>query len=241
MRLDPRYPWAYAMLANILFNLNRFKESLARSVEGLRFDPLHESLFRWKGWAEHKLSEHDDALATANEGLKHHPNSHLLMNLIGCIKWTLAQKKWGLKRLRLHREADVALRDSMRLDPGQPAYRDNLRGNAVSCRQHVAFVCLPVLMILGLVVPILVLCANVLHDIDPGLTTGIGCGALLIAFVVCGVAPISMAAYAAPLSRWNIPEVPLTDKERWQGRAGLYLIAFFFLLPYLLAAALLFG
>src|SRR5439155_22874626 len=120
-----------------LFNLNRFGDARAQAVQGLRFDPLSESLFRWKGWAEHKMGEQAEALRTAEEGLKHHPNSHLLLNLIGCIKWTDAEKTWGAKRLRRHRDADVFLHESIRLDPTQSAYRDNLRGNAVSCRKHV--------------------------------------------------------------------------------------------------------
>src|SRR5262245_36047856 len=133
IKLDPRYVWAYAMTANILYTLNRFDAAREKTLEGLRLDPTHESLYRWKGWAEHKRGLHDEALATAQEGLKHHPNSHLLLNLIGCIKWTQAEKLWHGPRLRMHREADVMLRESVRLDPTQPAYRATLAATPVRC------------------------------------------------------------------------------------------------------------
>ena len=51
--------------------------------------------------------------------------------------WAQAEKTWGLKRLRAHREADAILRESIRIDPTQTAYHDNLRGNALSCRRGV--------------------------------------------------------------------------------------------------------
>jgi tetratricopeptide (TPR) repeat protein len=147
LRLDSRYPYAYCVLASVLFTLNRFADARATATEGLRVEPLSESLFRWKGWAEHKLGQPVEALRTAEEGLKHHPNSHHLLDLLGCIRWRQAERHSGTRRLQLHRTADTALRESVRLDPTQSTYRHNLRGNAVSCRKELLKTAVPVLML----------------------------------------------------------------------------------------------
>lgn len=211
VRLDPRYAWAYAMLSNVLYNLDRFKDARAKAVEGLRIDPLNESLFRWKGWAEHKLGEQAEALRTAEDALKHHPNSHLVLNLIGCIKWTAAEKKEGLKRLRGHRDADTVLRESIRLDPTQQAYRDNLRGNVVSCRKYVVTNGLALVAAVAVLVPLLVL-------LVPRPTAGRPVFAL---FTIGGFALVSLLfiqserfALSLPLDRFGVPSLPTTRADR---------------------------
>lgn len=240
LRLDPRYAWSYAMLANILYNLGRFGDARMRAVQGLAFDPTSESLFRWKGWAEHKMGEQAEALRTAEEALKHHPNSHLLLNLIGCIKWTEADKTWGLKRLRLHREADAMLRESIRIDPTQAVYRDNLRANAVSCRKHVvgnaatavavAVAVVPVLLILGLSSP---------ADRDRA-KFAILLSALSV-ILALGFAAIDQFNFALPLDRFGVPGVPTTPLDRLVVRFALSMYAFFVLAPYGLAVWCFFG
>src|SRR5262249_17375425 len=70
LRLDPRYAWTYTVLAHTLYNLDRFGEAREKAIEGLRYEPHSESLFRWKGWSEHKAGDQVSALRTAEEGLK---------------------------------------------------------------------------------------------------------------------------------------------------------------------------
>ncbi|MBX9627362.1 MAG: tetratricopeptide repeat protein [Gemmataceae bacterium] len=137
VQLDPTYAWAYAMLANVLANLNHFEEAREAAVDGLRHDAENESLFRWKGWADYNLGRLDEARATAEAGVRLHPNSHLLLNLLGRVDWARAEQARGRRRLSLHRTADVALAAAARLDPAQPSYQSNRRDNAVSARTYV--------------------------------------------------------------------------------------------------------
>lgn len=137
VRLDPTYAWAYAMLANVLCSLGRFEEAQKVAVDGLRHDAEGESLYRWKGWAEYSLGRLDEARATAEAGVRLHPNSHLLLNLLGRVDAARAEKARGRRRLALHRTADAALAAAARLDPAQPSYRANRRDNAVSARTYV--------------------------------------------------------------------------------------------------------
>lgn len=221
IRLDPHYAWAYAMHANILYNLNRFGEARAKAVQGLRFDPLSEILFRWKGWAEHKMGEQADALRTAQDALKHHPNSHLLLNLVGCVKWTQAEKTWGRERLRLHREADTNLRKSIRIDPTQSAYHDNLRGNAVSCRVHLLSIAVPVTFFAVTVLPLLVFAIGVMRHVNYDKAVETPLGAIALSGLVAAVAVSNTCALALPLGRFRVPTVPITSRERWLARLEL--------------------
>jgi len=233
VKLDPRYAWAYAMLANVLYNLNRFKEARTKALEGLGFDPLNESLFRWKGWAEHKMGEQPEALRTAEEGLKHHPNSHLILNLIGCIKWTQAEKTWGRKRLRFHREADTIIRESIRLDPTQQAYHDNLRGNAVSCRLAIVTPLMVALCLVLCVIPVTLLALTVVHDIHAG-TGGVAMVfSLVIVLAVGAFATSNQCALHFSLDRFRVPTVPLTARERLLARLELCGYGVLMLVPYI--------
>jgi tetratricopeptide (TPR) repeat protein len=240
LRLDPRYAWAYAMLANILYNLNRFGDARAKALQGLQIDPLSESLFRWKGWAEHKMGEQAEALRTAEEALKHHPNSHLLLNLIGCIKWTQAEKLRGLKRLRAHRDAEAILRESIRLEPTQAAYRDNLRGNAVSCRKHVVGNALTMATITSAVVPVcLILVLSSPADRPRATFALFSCG--LFALLALLFAASERFALTLPLDRFRVPGVPTTRRERLFVRLALCGYLVLLLAPSAIAAWWFFG
>jgi tetratricopeptide (TPR) repeat protein len=240
VRLDPRYPWAYAMLANILFNLARYGEALEKAREGLKYDPMHESLYRWKGWAEHKLGKHDAALATADEALKHHPNSHLIANLIGCVRWDLAEKSFGRERIRLHREADVKIRDAVRLDPTQPAYRDNLRGNAVSCRRYILMNAAP-LVCFAAMLPLALVVLLVVHPKNDDWAIVTGVVALLTFLLAAMAAPNSAVVHIMPLERWEIPPTHATPRERETGRAEFGALVFILSIPYFILFELLLG
>lgn len=238
IRLDPRYAWAYAMLSNILYNLGRYSDARAKALQGLQFDPLSESLFRWKGWAEHKLGDQADALRTAEEGLKHHPNSHLLLNLIGCIKWTSAEKTRGLKRLRGHRDAEVVLRESIRLDPTQQAYRDNVRGNAVSCRQHVVGNGAALVAIASVALPLLVLLfvPVVIGGPRPVFALfSVGLCALLSLLFVAS----ERVALSVPLDRFGVPTVPTTRFDRRLALVALGGYAACLVAPYVIVTCVL--
>ena len=230
IRLDPRYAWAYGLIASILCNLGRFDAARVHAMQGLGFDPTSESLFRWKGWAEYKLGEWAEALRTAEEALKHHPNSHLLLNLIGCIKWTEAEKTWGLKRLRLHREADAVLRESIRLDPTQAPSRDNLRANAVSCRKYVVGHALVLVAIAVALVPL----GSIL-----ALPVGAGpfrstfalfsCAAsILLAMLIAGS---DRVVTTLPLDGYDVPSVPTTPRDRLFARVAFGAYCVFVLAP----------
>lgn len=238
IRLDPRYAWAYAMLSNILYNLGRYSDARAKALQGLQFEPLSESLFRWKAWAEHKLGDQADALRTAEEGLKQHPNSHLLLNLIGCIRWTSAEKTWGLARLRGHRGADVKLRESIRLDPTQQAYRDNVRGNAVSCRQYVVSNGAALVAIASVVVPLLVLLfvpvtVDGQRPVFALFSVGL-CALLSLLFVAS-----ERVALAVPLDRFDVPTVPTTRFDRRLALFALCGYAACLIAPYVIVACVL--
>ena len=237
VKLDPRYPWAYTMLANVLYNLNRFKECREAAAAGLRCDPLNEGLIRWKGWADHKLGEQAEALRTAEEGLKHHPNSHLLLNLIGCVKWTLAEQAWGRKRLQLHRAADELIRGAMRLDPSQSAYRDNLRGNARSCRVNLLTGLLLAGGMLLSLIPVLGL-GVVLLIPDRHRLAALAVVTLVVLATAAAVAGSERCALATPLDWFGAPAVPLDPRERRLGRLELGLCGLLFLVPYIVLAIL---
>ena len=233
VRLDHRYSWAHAMLANILFNLERFEDARTQALTGLRHDPLCESLLRWKGWAEYKLGRYDEALATAADAITHYPNSHLLTNLIGSVKWSLAEKTWGPRRVRLHCEADAAIREAVRLDPTQPAYRDNLRGNAVSCRNHVGGL-LPALYVLLVVSPVCLIGVVVMPE--RGRDWLVTVVASISVLVVALHAANSRAFHSIRLERWNIPEVPMSAEERRVGRIDFWFLGVVMLAPWVVGA-----
>jgi tetratricopeptide (TPR) repeat protein len=240
IRLDPRYAWAYALLANILYNLGRFGDARTRAVQGLQFDPTSESLFRWKGWAEHKLGEQTEALRTAEEALKHHPNSHLLLNLVGCIKWTEAEKTWGLKRLRLHRGADAVLRESIRLDPTQTAYHDNLRANAVSCRKHVVGNALVLVAVAVALLPLGAILSLPVSAAPQRYVFGLlACAASILLALMAAAG--ERVVNDLPLDRYNVPSVPTTPRDRFLARLAFGAYCAFVLAPYGIAAWCYFG
>ncbi|MCI0700794.1 MAG: hypothetical protein L0241_06910, partial [Planctomycetia bacterium] len=202
------------------------------AVEGLKLDPAHESLFRWKGWAEHKLGLHDEALASAHEGLKQHPNSHLLLNLIGCIKWTLAEKHWGRRRFRMHRKADAVLRESVRLDPMQSAYRDNLRGNAVSCRRHFLRRALLILYLAVGLIPANVLAFTVLWSVNMAAGIVTAFASVVCLLIMLAINPSEQCVLAAPLDRFCGCSVPLSPKDYRDGFGALCEYGLLILVPY---------
>jgi tetratricopeptide (TPR) repeat protein len=237
LRLDPRYVWAFAMISNILFNLNRFKEAREKAMEGLRLEPNNESLIRWKGWAEHKLGEAAEARRTANDGLKHYPNSHLLFNLLGCIRWTEAEKLWGLKRLRAHREADTLIRDAIRLDPVQVAYRDNLNGNATSCREHVVPNVLRLAFVLFSFLPVCIATLVRYSHLKNYHIFNILFLSLIAASALCAFSGTTRCWLAAPLSRFRVPAAPQEPADERRGRREFYTCVAMLFVPYLLFLA----
>lgn len=231
VKIDPTYAWAYAMLANILFNLNRIKKARQAAIDGLKYEPDSESLIRWKGWSEHSLKLYDEALATAEAAVAQHPNSHLLLNLLGSVKWSMAETK-VVRRLGLHREADRALADAVRLSPTDSAYRGNQRDNAVSARSFILQTILPLLGIAFLVLPSVAFAA--LAGYLPSGDARFVPLVFSCLFVVATAIPraTSAAALTAPLDRFNVPRAPVDDRERKQGRAEWVAYLIFFAAPY---------
>lgn len=233
VRLDPTYAWAYAMLANLYFNLNRFQDARRTATDGMKYDPESESLFRWKGWAEHSLKRYRDALATAEAGVKKHPNSHLLLNLLGRVKWSLAERKWFRGRLALHREADAALAEAVRLNPAEPSYRSNWRDNAVSARGYILRIVLPVLAVFFCLFPTLIFTAVAARFVTEDSSVAVPLVFAAVVVVATRLPEMSTAAaLTAPLDRFRLPTVPLEPGDRRQGLAEWCAYLIFFLSPY---------
>lgn len=234
--LDPQYTWAYVVLAGILHTLGRFQEVRAKAAEGLRVDPLCENLIRWKGWAEHELRMQDDALRTAEEGLRHHPNSHQLLNLAGCVRWAQAEKVRGRARLRLHRAADAMFRAAMSRDPTRPEYHGSLRGNARSCRGYLVNRLLLVACLVLSVAPAVALGAATLDPASGALELLVAVSFVVLVGFIRGELT-ERAALVAPLRLFDVPTVPLEPRERRRGLFELFVHGVPILMPYVILVA----
>lgn len=231
VRLDPTYAWGHVMLASVLYNMNRFEEALQATVEGLKHDPDSASLIRWRGWAEHGLKEYSAALATAEAGVATHPNSAVLQNLLGVVKWALAEEARFRRRIQLHREADVALAEAVRLNPSQAAFRRNLRDNAVSCRRYALRFLVPITALIS-VLPVGLFTIVMLQFVADD-TPFLPLIAVAVTMAILSTSEASPAtALWTPLKRFRLPSAPLERREIWtaRGEVGAWLL--FLAFPY---------
>lgn len=233
VRLDPTYAWSYAMLANIYFNLNRFTDARRAAADGMKYDPESESLFRWKGWAEHSLNRYRDCLATAEAGVMTHPNSHLLLNLLGRVKWSLAERKWVRGRMALHREADTALAEAVRLNPAEQSYRSSWRDNATSARGYILRIVLPLLAVFFCLIPAILFTAVAARFIPDERSIPVPLVFAVLVVVATRLPEMSKAAaLTAPLDYFRPPTVPLEPGDKRQGRVEWAAYLIFYLSPY---------
>lgn len=216
-RTDPTYTWTYCMLAEVELDRNRPKDAYQATLSGVRHEPNAENLLRWKAWCEYQLDKLDEALATAEGGLALHPNSPLLRNVVGCVRWHQAERtRWPLRKVRLHAAADGYLAEAVRLNPAEAVYRNNLTRNAKVCRKYVA----ERLLLLFVAVPSFVLVAA-MFAFGRGQSIAVEV-AILIAFVVL----VRLGLHedllrAAPLRWLGVPSPPLDEYERRRGRRKL--------------------
>jgi hypothetical protein len=153
------------------------------------------------------------------------------LNLIGCVLWVRAERASGRERLRRHRAADEKLRESMRLDPTQPAYRDNLRGNAVSCRVHFVGGAVAVAHLACAALPALLLGVILLRPARERMAV-VALAALGAFGLTALLATSGRCALAVPLGRFGVPSAPQTPGERRLGRLELLGYGLLMLVPY---------
>ena len=143
-----------------------------------------------------------------------------------------------MKRLRGHRAADVVLRESIRLDPTQQAYRDNLRGNVLSCRNHIVGNGLPIVAIATVVVPLLLLLF--VPEASSGQRPAFALFPCAIAALVAMLFIASERfALSVPLDRFGVPSIPTARFDRrlaWLALLG-YVVCL--MVPYVIVACVL--
>lgn len=223
-RTDPTYTWTYCMLAEVELDRNRPKDAYQATLNGIRHDPNAENLLRWKAWCEYQLDKLDEAVATAESGLARHPNSPLLRNVIGCVRWHQAERTARPRRkVRLHAAADRFLTEAVRLNPAEAVYRNNMTRNARVCREYVVTRLLAVALVLPLV-------AAAAAFLLAGRATALPLPFLFAAVTLATAVVIHLASHAdliraAPLGWLGAPAPPLDTSERRSGRRRLRLFA----------------
>ncbi|MBM3981687.1 MAG: hypothetical protein FJ304_15705 [Planctomycetes bacterium] len=136
---------------------------------------------------------------------------------------------------RLHRAGDAALRDALRLDSAQPAYRDNLRNNALSCRLHLCGTLFLSAFVVLVVVPVGAAAALAVWPVSQPRA---GCTAILLA-VSFPCVVVFANTNEAPLARLGVPAVPVTPRERRDGWAHLCAVAVATVAPYVVLVCVL--
>jgi tetratricopeptide (TPR) repeat protein len=216
-RTDPTYTWTYCMLAEVELDRGRTNDAYQATLTGVRYDPNAENLLRWKAWCEYQLDLLPEAVATAESGLARHPNSPLLRNVLGCVRWHQAEQTYRpARKVRLHRLAGYYLTEAVRLNPSEDVYRNNLTRNARVCRRYVAERLLTLLVL----IPLLALVAVVVA-FGQVLASGV---AVPVAIAVVFVVKLGMGddlLRAAPLKWLGVPSPPLTVEDRRRGRRKL--------------------
>jgi tetratricopeptide (TPR) repeat protein len=218
LRLDPTYAFAHRMRCQILCTERRYREARQAALDGLRHHPTDEMLLHWKGWAEQVAGRLATAVKTAEEGLKQHPNSASLRNVLGCALMEAAEADGPIARVRDHRRADAAFREAIRLRPGEPAYQDNRRNNALRCRRYV----LKPLLLAVMAASALLAVAGIWATLKGGGRMPPVLLVLGIAAYIPGLVHLNAAedwfVLGAPLDRLGVPTVPLSPDERRKGR-----------------------
>jgi tetratricopeptide (TPR) repeat protein len=218
IRLDPTYAYAYQVRCYVLCAELRFGEARMAAIDGLKHQPTDEELLHWKGWAEYRTGRYDATIRTAEEGLRLHPDSASLRNVLGCTLMELAGSGWTVRRLRNYRRAEAALREAVRLDPSDPAYQDNRRKNALRCRRFILKLLLPALMVAS---GLLVVTAIVFAFKSGKGLSGVALMISLFTYIP-GLSYLNAEEpwffLSAPLALFGLPTVPLDPDEIRKGR-----------------------
>lgn len=216
LRLDPRYSWGHELLAVTYDELGRRKERLAAARKAVELAPEEESPWVQLGWAHYAGQRYTEALAAADTGLRLHPDSAPLHNLRGsCLTAQGEAALWPRRRFRAFRSAHDSLREALRLDPGEPAYANNLLANTAAWRRAAyrwgSVTGLILLTIAGFVVSYL-------------FAHPLGVIILLVLLVAVtffhGVLfnPPDYGLAFTPLGWLGLPDVPMTPADRARGR-----------------------
>jgi tetratricopeptide (TPR) repeat protein len=226
IRLDPTYAYARCVRSEILCAERQFARARFTAIDGLRYHPTDEDLIHRKGWAEQMSGRLDDAVDTARDGLRHHPDSPSLRNVLGCALMERAETRNLIGRIRDHNRAETALREAVRLRPGETAYQGNRRNNALRCRRYVLWVLLIPLAVLSLAAAV----TGSVLALGGGLPKpGAGVIGLAAAAYAIGLVFLQTEAewvlLSAPVGRLGVPTVPLTPDEQRKGRLMWLLVA----------------
>lgn len=214
-RTDPTYTWTYCMLAEVELDRGRPRDAYQATLNGVRYDPTAENLLRWKAWCEYQLDKLTEAVATAEAGLAKHPNSPLLRNVLGCVRWHQAEQTyWPRRKVRLHRQAHAYLTEAVRLNPSEDVYRNNLTRNTRVCRKYLA----DRLLVLLVGVPLLAFVAAVALF---GAAPVAAAGAAVLAICVAGSGLNEDLLRVAPLAWLGAPTPPLTEEDQRKGHRKL--------------------
>lgn len=218
IRLDPKYAYAYGVRCDVLCAEQQYARARMTAIDGLQHHPTDEGLLHRKGWAEQMTGRLDEAIKTAEDGLKLHPDSPALRNVIACARMDLAGGGWLAARIRNHRLADEMFREAIRLRPGESAYQDNRRLNALKCRRFVVKAVLPGLMLAsGLLVMAAVVFTFKSGDWLTSFTLMLGFFAYIPALSHLS-AEGPWFFLSAPLGRLGLPTVPVPPDEARRGQ-----------------------
>lgn len=221
-RLDPDDPEVYALFFRVFWNAGRLRDCLWAAREGLRLAPTDVDLICYKGGAELWLGRPEAALRTAEEGRKHHPNSPLLHNLIGCIRRQQAGRvSWFRvdRRCRTHQRAEAGFREAVGLDPPLQYIQDNRRENLLSWRRLLVAWSAGVVLGLSVVVGLAAVAARMPakpRDMQNALFAVAAVGALLyyVVYMLVYNSDAEHFVLRAPLIWLGVPTLPLSPRER---------------------------
>ena len=233
-RLGPGWPAALDLLSDVFNRLGRPNDGLTAARDGLRHDPKSEDLIVSKAWSELGLGRGRSALRTALDGLADHPNSWTLRNVIGAIH--LDQTRWCLwppRRLAVHRRAEEAFRDAIRLRPGEESLHRNRRLNLVRWRSYLVRWVLSVAIVLSAATGIAVGAAVGAPDwgfeiVLEGALLALGGAAVALLAAAEGLDGFLLRA---PFGRFGVPTVQLPHRSRWAADAIWVLVVLGLLAP----------
>jgi tetratricopeptide (TPR) repeat protein len=217
LRLDPNYLWGYTLLAHAERNLRAYRRAVRVARRGLTIDPNSETLLIELGLALAALGDTDEAEDVAEHGLKRHPDSPRLHNLIGLLNYgkALQPQNWTLKHAR---RAERHFAEAVRLQPTDPDFQVNREWNAVVARKSaLGFVLVAAgsFAVLQFALTSLAAITNAKFTLMV-VPVVLHLGWLLLATL--WVNRSRTAILSAPLDRFDIPGIPLPPAERRVGR-----------------------
>ncbi|CAN5168851.1 hypothetical protein BH11PLA2_BH11PLA2_26610 [soil metagenome] len=132
LRFYPQFGWAHYLKSLAYERLGNYQAMLNAAKAGLQHEPHDETLLGQYGWAQKNLGQRRAALRTAAEGIRDYPNAARFWNLRGAVHYELAQTEGFIAQFRHFRLANVAYRETIRLDPSEGGYQRNY----VNCDHH---------------------------------------------------------------------------------------------------------